>query len=58
MVTDISPELINRYAKLIRERWADNAVEALIGVLSTVISERQIEVLIEDLANQLEEEDK
>jgi hypothetical protein len=27
-------------------------------VLSTVISERQIEVLIEDLANQLEEEDK
>jgi|688.fasta_scaffold78228_3 hypothetical protein len=58
MVTDISPELINRYAKLIRERWDDNAVEALIGVLSTVISERQIEVLIEDLVNQLEEEDK
>jgi hypothetical protein len=57
-MTDISAELINRYAKLIRERWDDNAVEALIGVLSTVISERQIEVLIEDLANQLEEEDK
>jgi hypothetical protein len=57
-MTDISAELINQYAKLIRERWADNAVEALIGVLSTVISERQIEVLIEDLANQLEEEDK
>jgi hypothetical protein len=57
-MTDISAELINQYAKLIRERWSDNAVEALIGVLSTVISERQIEVLIEDLANQLEEEDK
>jgi hypothetical protein len=53
MITDISPELINRYAKLIRERWDDNAVEALIGVLSTVISERQLEVLIEDLLNQL-----
>lgn len=57
-MTDISAELINQYAKLVRERWADNAVEALIGVLSTVISERQIEVLIEDLVNQLEEEDK
>ena len=57
-MTDISAELINQYAQLVRERWADNAVEALIGVLSTVISERQIEVLIEDLVNQLEEEDK
>lgn len=57
-MTDISADLINQYAKLIRGRWADNAVEALIGVLSTVISERQIEVLIEDLVNQLEEEDK
>jgi hypothetical protein len=54
MVTDISPDLINRYAKLIRERWDDNAVEALIGVLSTVISERQLEVLVEDLVNQLD----
>lgn len=57
-MSDISAELINQYAKLVRERWADNAVEALIGVLSTVISEHQIEVLIEDLVNQLEEEDK
>jgi hypothetical protein len=57
-MSDISADLINQYAKLIRERWDNNAVEALIGVLSTVISERQIEVLIEDLANQLEEEDK
>lgn len=58
IITDISPDLLNQYAKLIRNRWDDNAVEALIGVLSTVISERQIEVLIEDLVNQLEEEDK
>jgi len=53
-MTDISAELINQYAKLIRERWDDNAVEALIGVLSTVISERQLEVLVEDLLNQLD----
>jgi hypothetical protein len=53
-MTDISAELINQYAKLIRERWDDNAVEALIGVLSTVISERQLEVLVEDLLNQFD----
>lgn len=57
MTADISADLINQYAKLIRERWDDNAVEALIGVLSTVISERQIEVLIEDLVNQLDKSD-
>jgi hypothetical protein len=56
-MTDISAELINQYAKLVRERWADNAVEALIGVISTVISERQLEILIEDMINQLEELD-
>ena len=53
-MSDISAELINQYSKLIRERWDDNAVEALIGVLSTVISERQLEVLVEDLLNQLD----
>ena len=56
-MADISPELLNRYAQLVRERWADNAVEALIGVISTVISERQLEILIEDMINQLEELD-
>ena len=56
-MADISPEFLNRYAQLVRERWADNAVEALIGVISTVISERQLEILIEDMINQLEELD-
>lgn len=56
-MSDISPELLNKYAQLVRERWADNAVEALIGVISTVISERQLEILIEDMINQLEELD-
>lgn len=51
MTIDISPELINRYAQVMRDRWGDNAVEALIGVLSTIISERQLEVLIEDASN-------
>lgn len=56
-MSDISPELLNKYAQLVKERWADNAVEALIGVISTVISERQLEILIEDMINQLEELD-
>lgn len=56
-MSDISPELLNKYAQLVRERWADNAVEALIGVISTVISERQLEILIEDMINLLEELD-
>ena len=51
-MSDISAEQLNRYVKLVKERWDDNAVEALIGVLSTVISERQLEVLVEDLLNQ------
>jgi hypothetical protein len=55
IITDISPDLLNQYAKLIRERWDDNAVEALIGLMSTIISARQLEVLIEDLTNELEE---
>lgn len=56
-MSDISPELLNNYARLVRERWEDNAVEALIGVISTVISERQLEILIEDMINQSEELD-
>jgi len=57
-MNNISAELVNQYAKLIRERWGDNAVEALIGIMSTIITSSQIEILIEDLVNQLEEEDK
>jgi hypothetical protein len=58
MTPDISAEWINQYAKLIRERWDDNAVEALIGIMSTIITSSQLEVLIEDLVNQLEDRDK
>jgi uncharacterized protein YqgV (UPF0045/DUF77 family) len=58
MNTDITAEQLNRYVKLVKERWDDNAVEAVVGAMSTVISARQMEVLIEDLIDQLEEIDK
>ena len=56
-MTDISAEQLNKFTKLIKERWDDNAVEAVIGLLSTVITGRQLEVLIDDLTEQLEELD-
>jgi len=58
MNTDITAEQLNRYVKLVKERWDDNAVEAVVGAMSTVISARQMEVLIEDLIEQLEEQGK
>ena len=58
MNTDITAEQLNRYVKLVKERWDDNAVEAVVGAMSTVISARQMEVLIEDLIDQLEALDK
>ena len=56
-MSDIPAHLLNRYAELIRQRWEDNAVEALIGKMSTIINAHQLEVLIEDLVNQLEQSD-
>jgi hypothetical protein len=56
-MTDISAEQLNKFTKLIKERWEDNSVEAVIGLLSTVITGRQLEVLIDDLTEQLEELD-
>jgi hypothetical protein len=56
-MTDISAEQLNKLTKLIKERWEDNSVEAVIGLLSTVITGRQLEVLIDDLTEQLEELD-
>lgn len=56
-MSDISAEQINKFTKLIRERWSDNAVEAVVGLMSTVITGRQLEVLIDDLTEQVEELD-
>jgi len=55
---DITAEQLNRYVQLVKERWGTNSVEAVVGAMSTVLSARQMEVLIEDLIDQLEEEDK
>ena len=57
MSTDITAEQLNKFTKLVKERWDDNSVEAVIGLLSTVITGRQLEVLIDDLTEQLEELD-
>ena len=56
-MTDISAEQLNKLTKLIKETWEDNSVEAVIGLLSTVITGRQLEVLMDDLTEQLEELD-
>ena len=39
-------ELENRIAQLARENWKDNAVEALVGTLSTLTTDQQLEVLV------------
>ncbi len=57
ITTDVTAEQLNKFTKLIKERWEDNSVEAVIGLLSTVITGRQLEVLIDDLTEQLEELD-
>ena len=55
MSTDITAEQLNKFTKLVKERWDDNSVEAVIGLLSTVITGRQLEVLIDDLTEQLDD---
>ena len=40
---------LNELVGLMRDKWQDNAVEALVGLLSTVVSEKQLQVLIDDL---------
>jgi hypothetical protein len=34
-----------------RDKWGDNAVEAFAGLLSTVVTQEQLQVLIDDLRN-------
>ena len=40
---------LNELVGLMRDKWQDNAVEAFAGLLSTVVSEKQLQVLIDDL---------
>jgi hypothetical protein len=40
-------ELLNEISKLARQNWGDNAVEALVGLLSTVVTDAQLQALVE-----------
>lgn len=40
-------DLLNQIAELYRKEWGDNAVEALVGVLSTVCTDEQLNKLVE-----------
>jgi len=42
-------ELLNELNTVVRTRFGDNAVEALIGVLSTLVNDDQLKVLIKNL---------
>jgi hypothetical protein len=42
---------INELVDLMRDKWGDNAVEAFAGLLSTVVNQKQLQVLIDDLRN-------
>lgn len=40
-------DLLNELVKLYRQEWGDNAVEALLGVLSTVVTDEQLQKLVD-----------
>jgi phosphopantetheine adenylyltransferase len=40
---------LNELVGLMRDKWQDNAVEAFAGLLSTVVTQKQLQVLIDDL---------
>ena len=42
----------NELAELVRDLWGDNSVEFLIGTLSSVITESQLDALIAKLYEQ------
>ena len=40
-------EIINGLSKVVRQRYGDNAVEALVGALSSVCTAKQLEALFD-----------
>jgi len=49
--TDVKDSaMLNELARIVRYRFNDNAVEALVGILSTVTTPKQIEILCEHWA--------
>jgi len=43
-------DLENDLARLARERWGDNAVEALVGALSSIATYGQLAALVAELS--------
>ena len=44
---------LNDLASLLKLRWQDSAVEATVGLLSTVVTDKQIQALINTLRKDL-----
>ena len=44
---------LNTLVGLMKDKWGDNAVEALAGLLSTVVTDNQLKVLIDNLRNEM-----
>jgi hypothetical protein len=44
---------LNDLASLLKLRWQDSAVEATVGLLSTVVTDKQIQALINSLRKEL-----
>jgi hypothetical protein len=42
---------LNELVDLMKNKWQDNAVEAFAGLLSTLVTQKQLQVLIDDLRN-------
>ena len=49
---------LNDLVLLLKLRWQDSAVEATVGLLSTVVTDKQIQVLINNLRKQLRKQRK
>lgn len=44
---------LNTLVGLMKDKWGDNAVEALAGLLSTVVTDSQLKVLIDNLRDEV-----
>lgn len=42
---------LNELVDAVKNKWGSNSVEALVGMLSTVTTEKQIQVLIDSLTD-------
>ena len=49
---------VNTLVELSRNLWGDNSTEFLAGALQSVITEKQMKVLIDDLERQVKETGK